>query len=200
MNPLTKRIYLEAGIVLCLLAMTASAQTRDIRKIDFTNFIYQPAYCSRMFAKDGMPRSVAVKGGEFKTEQVYLDVSKDDLLYGDLTGDGVEKAIVPVTCGNIGANDYLTEVMVFGWIGAKPSLLGTLDNGRLERDYARYHPKTILWPLLKVAAVEDRTLVIKGAADGPHCCPRYDVAFRYRWNGRGFVLIGRPARTLRPQT
>lgn len=69
------------------------------RQIDFLNFTYQSSLCAREFGRDGIAGTVEIHNGEFKNEEAYFGVVEDKILYGDLTGDGRDEAIIHVGCG-----------------------------------------------------------------------------------------------------
>lgn len=97
-------------------------------------------------------------------------VSADSVLYTDLTRDGVEDAVVPVTSGGEGGN---IAVFVYGYTAAGLSELLLVTTATS----------------LTVALVEDGIQVTEAAyAPGdPMCCPSDLVTTDYLWDGTAFV-------------
>ena len=89
----------------------AAVDRLAIRKVDFKNFSYADI-------EEGQPTSV--RGGEFSRddENGLLFVNVADIAYGDLTGDGVEEAVVTIGFST-GGSGFFTDGRVF-----------TLSNGR----------------------------------------------------------------------
>src|SRR5687767_6295279 len=75
----------------------------DIRQVDFLNFTYHSSLCSPKIGH-GIGETVRVRKGEFKNKDVYFGVVDNKIIYGDVTGDGREDAIVNVGCGENIAN------------------------------------------------------------------------------------------------
>src|SRR5687768_18026336 len=71
-------------------APPSSDTITDIRKVDFLNFSYQSALCSQEFGKKGIGKTVRVRNGEFKNRNVYFAVDDSKIIFGDVTGDGLQ--------------------------------------------------------------------------------------------------------------
>jgi hypothetical protein len=80
----------------------------DIRRVDFLNFTYHPSLCSK--DEFGIPKTVRVRNGEYKNRESYLGVS---VIYGDVTGDGQNDAIVRGVCGANGSTYGVDEVFIY---------------------------------------------------------------------------------------
>src|SRR5437868_4260007 len=109
----------------------------DIRKVDFLNFTYPSSLCSQEYGRKGIGKIVGVRKGEFKNKSVYFAVADNKILYGDVTGDGREEAIVPVDCGAITANFSRSEIYIYTIKDGRPTLLAALSDKTLEQDYRR---------------------------------------------------------------
>src|ERR1041385_9466790 len=114
-----------------------SALVTDIRKVDFLNFTYPSTLCSMEFGKQGIGKTVRVREGEFKNKSVYFAVVADKVIYGDVTGDGREEAIVPVDCGTITANFSRSEIYIYTINDGRPTLVAEISDKDMEQDYRR---------------------------------------------------------------
>lgn len=128
--------------------LSSPTPSPDIRQEDLTT---QP----------GLADFLTTSGGQ---------VAADSVLYTDLTADGVEDAVVPVTSGGEGGN---IAVFVYGYteLGLSELLFVTTDTS------------------LTVALIEDGIQVTEAAyAPGdPMCCPSDLVTTDYRWDGTSFI-------------
>ncbi len=178
---------------------TARVATRNsqgstgIRSIDFRNFTFHPAMCSQSF---GVGNPARVRNGRFanRVSKFYVQ----DVMYGDLTADGHEEAVIYVGCEPIpNMNNYGAEIFIYTTRNGLVTLLAEINDEDMARDYKRYYPEGILWSITeKGIKTEQGLLKIENTADGPHCCPEHFSTLEYRWNGQNFVLIGEPK--LRP--
>ena|SRR6185436_3439918 len=181
-------------------ATPGSATMTDIRQVDFLNFTYPSSLCSQEFGKKGIGKTVRVREGEFKKNNVYFAVEEGKVVYGDVTGDGREDAVVPISCGAAMANFSLSEVYVYTIKEGHPAFLAEISDKDMERDYRRYYPDTeSYWGVTGDGpSVKDGTLKIEVFADGPHASPQYIVTLEYRLSGESLQLIGKPQRRNSP--
>lgn len=176
---------------------TPSSDTiTDIRQVDFLNFTYPSSLCSQEFGKKGIGKTVRVSKGEFKNKTVYFAVEDTKIIYGDVTGDGREDAIVPISCGAMMANFSLSEVYIYTIKDGRTTLLAEIGDKDMERDYRRYYPDTeTYWGVTgNDLKVRNGNLEMEVFADGPHASPQYIVTLEYRLSGESFRLIGKPQR------
>lgn len=175
---------------------TSSGTITDIRQVDFLNFTYHSSLCSQEYGRKGIARIVRVSKGEFKNKNVYFTVEENRVIYGDVTGDGREDAIVPVECGAITANFSLSEVYIYTIKDGRTSLLATISDKDMERDYRRSYPDAeSYWGINENGLkVQNGNLEIEVLADGPHAAPKYIVTLEYRLSGESFRLVGKPQR------
>ncbi len=104
---------------------------------------------------------LASSGGEVNPRQIK---------YGDLTGDGVDDAVVPVTSGGEGGD---IAVFVLGYQPDGLEVLLRLERGRLK------------------AEIDDgklETLEPKFAEGDPSCCPSEFLRTFYVWDGSSLVF------------
>lgn len=110
-----------------LLAVTPAG---DIHKTDFRSFIYRPSCADFESSEANVP--VTVTGGRFEgragtdLEGTYFEVQ--EVVYGDLNGDGRDEAVVRTIC-NTGGTGQFDEGFVFGMKDGKPALLGRIPGG-----------------------------------------------------------------------
>ena len=99
--------------------------------VDFRNFVYHPS-CADFESSDEAKVPVRVSGGRFEAspgtdlEGTYFEVV--EVLYGDLTGDGSDEAIVRTMCSTGGTGRF-DEGFVYGMKDGKPVLLGRIPGG-----------------------------------------------------------------------
>jgi hypothetical protein len=117
-----------------------SATVSDIRQVDFLNFSYPSSLCSQEYGKQGIGKMVRVRKGEFKYKNVYFAVADHKVIYGDVTGDGQEEAIIPVDCGAVMANFSRSEIYIYTIKAGRRALLAEISDKDMERDYRRYYP------------------------------------------------------------
>lgn len=168
----------------------------DLRKVDFLNFTYRSSLCSQEFGRQGIGKTVRVIKGEYKNGSVYFAVDERTVVFGDLTGDGQDEAIVPVECGAVGANFSRTEINVFTIKNGRTTLVGQIGDKEFERDYRQAYPDAeSYWGLTGSALkIADGRLVVEVVADGPHAAPKYSVTLEYRVQGTRITLAGSPKR------
>jgi hypothetical protein len=172
------------------------ATATDIRKIDFLDFTYPSPLCSREYGKQGIGKTVRVRQGEFKNRNVYFTVDKDAILYGDVSGDGQDDAIVPVNCGATGANFSRSEFYVYTIKNGRAALLAEITDRELERDYRRFYPETeTYWgTAANGLKVGDGKIAIDVLADGPHASPKHVATMDYRLSGGHLSVVDKPER------
>jgi len=175
---------------------TSSGTITDIRQVDFLNFTYHSSLCSQEYGRKGIARIVRVSKGEFKNKNVYFTVEENRVIYGDVTGDGREDAIVPIECGAITANFSLSEVYIYTIKDGRTSLLAAISDKDMERDYRRSYPDAeSYWGINENGLkLQNGNLEIEVLADGPHAAPKYIVTLEYRLSGESFRLVGKPQR------
>ena len=171
-----------------------STAKNEIRGVDFLNFTYSPTQCNREYK---IGSSVRVRNGVFRIGRINngAEFGISHAEYGDLNGDGNEDALVTAFCiptpsNNAGMNEWFVySIEQNGHFIALPGI----TEERLNQDYSRYFPGSILWR--SSISIKNGYLVSESSADGPRCCPEYTVVMRYKWDGRKFMLSEQPRRT-----
>jgi hypothetical protein len=137
-------------LLFLILALTASEQSssaRSIRDVDFKNFAYPKlptGKCSRM-------RTVRVRSGKYGSIDNFSrrvvprggcwQVTVGPVIYGDVTGDGQEDAMV-VLYAEAGGTESSNDVFIYTLTHSKPALLwkfatGDRAEGGLLKTYAQ---------------------------------------------------------------
>jgi hypothetical protein len=173
-------------------AAFAQQSNSSIRLIDFTNFTY--------------PSGVVGKNGGFKLSQGELLPKQrdkvgrpldmwlvlDTIVYGDVTGDGNEEAIINlgwVTGGTATPN----LIYIYTLRNKRLKLLWRFETGdRADGGYKNVYAENgnLVIELLGKDKIIGKDLY---ADDGVHlgdCCATLFTRTRYKWNGRRFRRIG----------
>lgn len=124
----------------------AGTATSDIRTVDFTT---QP----------GMQSFLATNGGEVDTTRI---------IYVDLTSDGLEDAVVPVSSGGEGGD---IAVFVYGSDGS-----GVVELLKVEPQVSTSVNAIVVGDTLQVNEPVY-------SADDPMCCPSQVKTTTYAWDG-----------------
>lgn len=172
-----------------------SVHTNGIRGVDFLNFTYYPTLCNRELGTDGIGKVVRMRKGEFKNADIYYGVADRRVLYGRLTGDDRDVAIVHIGCGQVIANFRLSEIFTYAMQNGKAVLRATVNDKDMEHDYSRYYPDETLWGITDTGIrVTDGKLIIERFTEGSHACPTAIVTFEYRLGEKRLLLNKQPVK------
>lgn len=139
-------------------SLSASAQ-KDIRGVDFRNFTYEYGL--------GEPETITVRDGEFAREMkddplnpLYFSIV--DVVYGDVTRDGQDDAVVRTVISGGGSGQF-SDAMIYTMRGGKPVAIGSLGVG--DRANGGIHD----------ARIENGRIVVEryGHENSGDCCPEY---------------------------
>jgi hypothetical protein len=172
-------------------AVSAFGQ-KTIRQVDFQNFTYT-ALCGAekeidavpVKATDGTIKNARLVDGIYQAIDenlpMYFDVEKP--LYGDLTGDGKEEAVIRAQCSN-GGTGQPTEGFIYTMRGGKPFLLARLESG--DRGHLG----------IVGVKIQGKNLIVtrndpQGASD---CCATHTLTFVLKWDGKKFAYVGKSVR------
>ena len=169
-------------VLLLTLVTTSSGQVGDsqrgIRAVDFRNFTF-----STSCIEDGA--RLTVTNGVFERtaedDPLYFEVRS--VVFGDLTRDGEDEAVVETLC-NTGGTGQFADGTIFTMRGGKPVSIGTLGMG--DRADGGIHSIRIDAGVLVV----DRY----GQENSGACCPEYIETERFRYDGKGLVPVARSSR------
>ncbi len=180
-------------------AKRSSSMSSPIRRIDFRNFTFPLA----PYEKDHFKaQSITARNGKYDNEKSHYEwrsARVGQVIYGDLTGDGREEALVPLTLEWIGANPANssdTEFYIFTIRNDTVSPLVMADEFDDWTDYTPYRNPTDQcdgWIWGSDVKIERQVLKFNLKVGGRHCVDNgYDVTMKYRWNGSRLILIEKP--------
>jgi len=171
----------RTGIIASLL-IAGSVTAHTIRDVDFLNFTYTPSCRS-----DGT--AVRVHNGVFyghtnggSDAYDFLDLVVDRVVYGHLTHDSEEQAVVVTRCNTGGTGDWC-EALVYDMRQGRPALVTTLPGG--DRADGGIASVLIKNGLLQVGYY---------GTSGGMCCPEWIDTATYRLVDRRLVEVGRRVR------
>lgn len=129
------RFLVSAALVLLVCLNITPAQPRKaaagIRSVDFRNRSYQ-------FNLGGDEETIKLRNGQDKREdggEIY-SVGKNDVVYGDVNGDGVEDAVVRIRLWT-GASLRGFEIQAYEFRDGKAKLLARLNMSQVADDYKK---------------------------------------------------------------
>lgn len=131
------KFFVLAAFVLLTCLNVAPAQTKKaaegIRAVDFRNFTYY-------FGADADEQTVKIRSGKAKLNnggEIY-EVRKNDVVYGDVNGDGEEDAVVRIRL-TTGASlrGFEIQVFRFNFDTRKADNLSRLDMNQVQEDYTK---------------------------------------------------------------
>jgi hypothetical protein len=169
-------------LILAFIAPAIVSAQGDIRRVDFKNFTYSPA-CIEKNEKLRVRNGEYTRGnpGDPSSDTIYFKVA--EVVYGDLTGDGAEEAVVVTLC-NTGGTGQFTDGIIFTLRGGNAVEIVSLGVG--DRAYGGIDSVAIENGLLKVGRY--------GTDSGGACCPEYVETTSYRLTGNKLVPVGKPVR------
>ena len=175
-----KTLLLSFALLLSLYSYVPAQ--KDIHRVDFKNFTYEP------FCASDEAEKVTVENGEFsreKQEDGYVDrfyFEVREVAYGDLTGDGSDEAVILSVC-NTGGTGNFSEGFIYTIKGGKPALTGRIPGG--DRAYGGLHTATVEKGLLVVENYDPGEF-------GASCCPELIVTTTYKLAGTKLAMVGKP--------
>jgi hypothetical protein len=171
----------------CDPAPPAPGPATSIRDTDFSNFRFdfqRTSWTLRDSAQEPVRENGIVK------QDGYL---LDDVVYGDVTGDGVEEALV-VVGGVTGGSAVPHWVFVYG-AGPRPLWsfeTGDRSAGGLKEVYADGGMLVVELYGRNQVPGDPESLGADDGSNTPACCPDSFTRTRYAWDGRAFVPRGAP--------
>ena len=169
-----------------------------IRSINFLNYSYQGSVCSE---DAGLPKTVKVRNGKFRDrDSNFFEVAKQEIVYGDVNGDGSEDAVVLIRCGSAAGTLRAFEVHAYSFQNGQAKLLARLDSTGVESDYRKtYTDGTLFYAGEHGPKIVKGHVIVQALADGSFAGPENVATFDYQLSGGKFVLSGKPTRTKRTQ-
>lgn len=170
----------------------------SIRRVDFASHEYpwrddqswpkplewlSPSGSSRVRLVNGrwnLPESLPRTESDFNFP--FAGLTLEEVIYGDLTGDSKDEAVVVLRFDS-GGTQYYYWIYVYTGPAEQPNLMAYSRAGeRADRGLYRVY-------------VRDHSLVVEVYDPDERqgdCCSAGFVRYRYRWNGNAFVMLGAP--------
>ncbi len=179
---------------------TAHPAKSAIRSVDFRNFDY-PASCfyadNRFgYGDNSFGKVIHVKNGEWDWKPLGFEPSGpkaeiadyfqvDDVVYGDLKGDGREEAVVLTSCDQSHSPDPPQELFVFEMSAKGPQLLADLSPSAWRQGEG-FASDGNLYGL----HISDRKLIVSFPGGELDCWPAWIITAELEWNGKQFTRNG----------
>jgi hypothetical protein len=185
-----------------MLALTHGAQSSpvlSIRDIDFKNFTY-----SRLPSGKCSMRTVTVHDGKYGSVAKFSprviphggcwQVTAGSPIYGDVTGDGQEEAMV-VLYAEVGGTASIEVVFIYALKNGRPVLLwkfwtGDRAEGGLIKLYAE-DGKLVVELAGKTKFIGANYFANDGSAENGLCCPTVVTRSKYQWVRGAFRRRGK---------
>jgi hypothetical protein len=169
----------------------ATPTPANIRSVDFLNYSYQGSVCSE---DSGLPKTVKVSNGKFKdSDNNFFDIVKEEIVYGDVNGDGSEDAVVLIRCGSAAGTLRAFEVHAYSSQNGQANLLARLDSTGVESDYQKSYPKGMLhYAGENGPKIVNGHVIVEALTDGSFAGPENVATFDYQLSGDKFALSGKP--------
>jgi len=159
----------------------------SIRHIDFDNFKYPRTADLRT---PGGEKSFTLKGGGFEETKSNVGMYMGDVVYGDITGDGLEEAMVSLGVAS-GGSAIPNCVYIYTLEGNRLKLLwafttGDRADGGLRRIYSQNGD-------LYIELYGNGTRIggeLYGTEPVAACCAKSITRTRYSWSGKRFKQEG----------
>lgn len=165
------------------------ARRRSIRSVDFGE-VDQPADVCAEGLGDAAPSVIRVVQGRSgvidESRHTRLTVS-NRVVYGDVTGDGVENALVHTVC-SYGANGTQHTLQVWGIRDGEARIVVAITEP----------PPRLTGPLgshVTTYTIAQRVVEVgwtRHTDEDPNCCPSLETRIRYRVVDGAVVQIGEP--------
>lgn len=150
-----------------------SRQPSCVRVFDFANYAYPYPIADDTGSSSPSPKDLMqLHNGVYRypgEANPYIGVFLEKVLYVDLTGDGIEEAVVVLGDHGGGSNGYDCLVYVFQCVSGTPRLIYVEDYERAESVSIRRHRLVVTAP--------------RWEREDPHCCPKYLVTYEIRYVG-----------------
>ncbi len=169
-----------------------------IRDVDFANLTY-PAKPEFSYGR----RSFKLQHGRYEGDRGHDPLILASIAYGDVTGDGVEEAIVVIEV-SIRGTAIPHIVYIYTAQSASPNLLwafetGDRGDGGLRQAYAE-NGKLVVELYGKDKLIGKNLYDSDPFASEGVCCPKFFTRARYRWQGAHFRQEGKAEVLPNPET
>lgn len=163
--------------------------------MDFKNFSYSKLPTGKCSLEE-----ILLKEGKYKAPEEWASdrissvgcwaVALDQVEYGDVTGDGIEEAIVTLYA-EMGGTESAQDVFLYGLRSGEPVLLwkfATGDRADGGRRRIAAEKGALVIELFGVGAVVGKDLY--DTEDVPDCCPEHYTRTKYKWQENRFQQDG----------
>jgi hypothetical protein len=165
----------------------AQRRAESIRSVDFRNFTYPRVGEQRSYIRR---KTFTLKNGKYAEHEIEDGMSFGDVVYGDVTGDGKEEAIVVLGVQTRGTA-IPNCVYIYTLRNSRPVLLwgfmtGDRADGGLRRVYVQGRD-------LAIELYGKGTRIggkLYGTEQVGACCAKSVTRTRYRWRDGKFRRVG----------
>lgn len=165
---------------------------QSVRLLDF-NEISQPIdVCVEGIsdAVESVVSDISITGGQSDVidESTFSQLKVNNIVYGDLDGDGSDEAVIHTAC-SYGANGVQDTIEVWGVRDGAVQILGTVPE--LDQEIAGRFPASVTSVSISDAGALEVVWTTYGESD-PRCCPSAEAAVTYQLAEDGVVPVGDP--------
>jgi hypothetical protein len=170
-----------------------AVKMNDIRLVDFNNFTYHFKEYKNVRMRDG---SAKLKGMCFGVGGLPDRMLHCEGLYGDITGDGHEEAVIVVGSFVCGANFADANVFIYTMKNTKPALLASIDDVSVGKDIKHNYPNLLgqyeSFQGVDALSIEEGALVVRGRVGEYHREPHYRATLKYKFHSNKLMLVDKP--------
>jgi hypothetical protein len=165
-------------------ATPTTAPAADIRKIDFANMTYPADMCVLGGYLDPPAGGFPVRDGGFVGPDGWsVNVHRDGVLYGDLTADGREDAVVSVNCGGAVGSSNRIIPWVYASDPTAPGSIRRLPFTALPDSALALTGIPDAYTRIATPTVADGVLTIDWVVEDQPFEPTKTVTTHQRWDG-----------------
>jgi hypothetical protein len=182
----------------------------DIRLVDLRNFTFPTSVCEPLFDDLGSvaPDELTLVDGFVTVPYEVPDaplvefgttLELTDVVYGDVTADGTEDAIVRLSCGLLASDGFVHPIVVVTLVDGVPTIVGHLHQSGLDTILDNVDPETgtaspipAVDHILTVEAVGGHLVVrwLQGISQmGFGSFEQRETTVTYDWNESGFTPV-----------
>ncbi len=149
----------------------------DVQDIDFRNRVYPLSE----YGFTEKTKWLRVSEGQYEdrsiaTDTAFLYFKIKDVIFGNLTGDSKNEAVVVVNYGSNSGSFFLTDTYIFGCVGGKIKLIDILKQSRVERESKMLVHESIE----NSVRIRKKVLSVKYKTEGSRPSPEFKTTFRYK--------------------
>jgi hypothetical protein len=163
-----------------------AGKMNDIRQVDFNNYTYQLKGYGNVKLHNGEAKLI---GNCFSTKMLGVPV-----IYGDLTGDGRDEAVIYMTAQPCSANAIIANVLVYTMKNKKPALLALITEADARKVVEpNIKNQEVYFRDIVSTGIEGDILIVTGAISGfPRNNLNYKAILKYGVRNKKLILLGKP--------